>query len=105
MLRLAFGFFNPNHAAAMICAMMPFCWAWRRCAWIGWVLSVALVVALAATQSRTGLLVAGAEAVAWWWKRGMSGDAGTRRPRSLKVLAFVGLIALAAAWWMASRVQ
>ena len=102
MLRLAFGFFNPNHAAAMICAMMPFCWAWRRCAWIGWVLSVALVVALAATQSRTGLLVAGAEAVAWWWKRG---NAGTRRPRSLKVLAFVGLIALAAAWWMVPRMS
>ena len=26
--RLAFGFYNPNHAAAMICALFPFCWGW-----------------------------------------------------------------------------
>ena len=26
--RHAFGFANPNHAAAAICAMFPFCWGW-----------------------------------------------------------------------------
>lgn len=76
--RMAFGFANPNHAAAMICAVMPFCWAWRRARWVGWLLSAALVVALAATQSRTGLLVAGAEAVAWLAVRG-SGANESRR--------------------------
>ena len=105
MERVAYGFWNPNHTAAMICAVLPLCSGWRRARWVGWSLSAALAVALAATQSRTGLLVAGAEAVAWWWKREMSGDAGTRRPRPLKVLAFVGLIALAAVWWMAPRMS
>lgn len=104
MGRIAFGFLNPNHAAAMICAVLPLCWGWRRARRVGWLLSAALAVALAATQSRTGLLVAGTEA-AWWWMRGMSGDAGTRRPRPLKVLAVVGLIALAAVWWMAPRMS
>ena len=33
--RLSFGYQNPNHAAALICALMPLCWGWRRCAWIG----------------------------------------------------------------------
>ena len=28
--RLSFGFANPNHAAAAICALFPFCWRWRR---------------------------------------------------------------------------
>ena len=89
----------------MLCAWLPLCWHWGRGGWIGKLLVGVLFVMLLLTQSRTGLLVAGAEAVAWWWKRGMSGDAGTRRPRPLKVLAFVGLIALAAVWWMAPRMS
>lgn len=103
--RLSFGFQNPNHAAAMLCAWLPLCWHWGRGGWIGKILVGVLFVMLLLTQSRTGLLVAGAEAVAWWWMRGMSGDAGTRRPRPLKVLAFVGLVAVAAVWWMAPRMS
>ena len=89
----------------MLCAWLPLCWHWGRGGWIGKLLVGVLFVMLLLTQSRTGLLVAGAEAAAWWWMRGMSGDAGTRRPRPLKVLAFVGLIALAAVWWMAPRMS
>ena len=29
IVRLGFGFANPNHAAAAICALFPFCWGWR----------------------------------------------------------------------------
>lgn len=28
VVRQGFGFANPNHAAAAICAMFPFCWGW-----------------------------------------------------------------------------
>ena len=27
IVRQGFGFYNPNHAAALICALLPFCWA------------------------------------------------------------------------------
>ena len=43
--RLSFGFGNPNHAAALACALLPLCWGWRRTAWIGRTLSVALFAA------------------------------------------------------------
>ena len=26
IVRQGFGFYNPNHAAALICAIFPFCW-------------------------------------------------------------------------------
>ena len=44
----------------MLCAWLPLFrgWRWAKC---GELLSVVLVVALLATQSRTGLLVAGLE--------------------------------------------
>ena len=28
LVRQGFGFANPNHAAAAICAAFPFCWGW-----------------------------------------------------------------------------
>ena len=28
VVRQGFGFANPNHAAAAICAAFPFCWGW-----------------------------------------------------------------------------
>ena len=62
--RLAFGFHNPNHAAALACALLPLCWGWRR--WLGRLLSLALFLALLTTQSRTGLVVALSEAATWW---------------------------------------
>ena len=81
-VRFGFGFANPNHAAAMICAVAPFLWGW----WIGkverrgggrrwrfavpFVLNAALCVMLAMTYSRTGLVVLALEAAAWWgWRR------------------------------------
>ena len=63
--RLSFGFHNPNHAAALACALLPPCWGWRRVAWAGRTLSVALFAAILLTQSRTGILVAALEWVAW----------------------------------------
>ena len=33
--RLTFGFHNPNHAAALVCALLPLCLGWRRAAWAG----------------------------------------------------------------------
>ena len=33
--RLTFGFHNPNHAAALVCALLPLCFGWRRAAWAG----------------------------------------------------------------------
>ena len=45
--RLSFGFHNPNHAAALACALLPPCWGWRRVAWAGRTLSVALFAAVA----------------------------------------------------------
>ena len=27
--RFAFGFHNPNHAAALVCALLPLCLGWR----------------------------------------------------------------------------
>ena len=35
MDRLSFGFHNPNHAAALACALLPLCLGWRRAAWVG----------------------------------------------------------------------
>ena len=65
LVRMGFGFFNPNHAAAAICALFPFCWGWRgRWHWAGRLVGVALCVMLAMTYSRTGALVLVCEIVA-----------------------------------------
>ena len=64
-MRMGFGFFNPNHAAALICAVIPFCWGWRgRWHWAGRLIGAALCVMLAMTYSRTGVLVLVCEIVA-----------------------------------------
>ncbi len=69
LVRQSFGFANPNHAAAAICALFPFCWGWGgaagvralpcRCAWrwAGRIACVALCVMLAMTYSRTGTVL------------------------------------------------
>ena len=67
--RLTFGFHNPNHAAALACALLPLCLGWRRVAWAGRSLAALLFVALLLTQSRTGLIVAALEWAAWWAMR------------------------------------
>ena len=57
IVRHGFGFYNPNYAAALICAAFPFLLGWRRRPWIGILLAAALLVPLALTFSRTGLAV------------------------------------------------
>ncbi len=69
IVRHGFGFYNPNHAAAFICALMPFVWAagFRGKHWPVRVTAVAITVllciALAMTFSRTGLMVVILQAV------------------------------------------
>ncbi len=70
VVRQGFGFANPNHAAAAICALFPFCWGWGgRWRWAGRIVGVALCVMLAMTYSRTGFVVLAIEAAALWLLR------------------------------------
>ena len=76
IVRQAFGFGNPNHAAALICALIPLCWGWKKYAQFGYALSILLIVPLAMTFSRTGAIVLAFEFVAYLllshrnlWKR------------------------------------
>jgi len=67
VVRQGFGFANPNHAAAAICAAFPFCWGWRgRWRWVGRLIGAALCVMLAMTYSRTGFVVLVIEAAMLW---------------------------------------
>ena len=100
--RLAFGFHNPNHAAALVCALLPLCWGWRRAAWAGRALALALFAAVLLTQSRTGLLVAGLEGAAWWRLR--KGRFRVSHLGSHKLAAAgIAALAVAALWWMWPR--
>ena len=96
-LRQSLGFGNPNHAAALICAFMPFCWGWRRCAWLGRIAFAALCVMLALTQSRTGLVLMAIEAIAMSKCKGES----EKRKMAGFGLAFLGVAV--AVWWMWPR--
>ena len=71
--RFSFGFHNPNHAAALVCALLPLYFGWRRAVWIGRGLAAALFAMFLLTQSRTGLLVAVLEWMAWWVMRRENG--------------------------------
>ena len=52
VVRQGFGFANPNHAAAAICAAFPFCGGWGgKWRWAGWLVGVVLCVMLAMTYS------------------------------------------------------
>lgn len=69
-VRYGFGFYNPNHAAAFICAILPFAWIalFQRACWqkiLGGLLSIILIFALAFTYSRAGVLVFILEALAF----------------------------------------
>lgn len=89
-VRMGFGFCNPNHAAAFICAAMPFLWGWRRWRAFSVVASIGLLAMLAMTYSRTGFAVLAFEAVAW--------AALTRRVKWLHVLSAVAVFAVLAVW-------
>ena len=70
LVRYGFGFYNPNHAAAFICAILPFVWIllFQKACWqkiLGGLLSIILVFALAFTYSRAGVLVFILEALAF----------------------------------------
>lgn len=76
IVRQGFGFYNPNHAAALFCALFPLVWAawfrWRNAAAraLAGIAALVLIAALAATMSRTGLGVLAAEmAVLALWSR------------------------------------
>lgn len=113
-VRQGFGFANPNHAAAMICALLPFFLGWRRHPWLGSLLSAGLFLALLLAQSRTGLLVAATEMAAWRLMR--IKDAGrttekafSARPARFRwwhclggVVVLLGVFALTV-WWMGPR--
>lgn len=70
LVRYGFGFYNPNHAAAFICAILPFAWLaflqkayWQKI--LGGLISVILILALAFTYSRAGVIVFILEALAF----------------------------------------
>lgn len=126
LVRQGFGFENPNHAAAAICALFPFCWGWRgRWRWAGWLVGVLLCVMLAMTYSWTGMAVLAIEAAMLWRGRkillpGMVGHAetcrtSTRSARSTWLKKMQGrgglvtssavavAVAAIALWWMWPR--
>ena len=57
IVRLGFGFYNPNHAAALLCALFPFMWGWKKYALLGWGGTILLAIPLCLTYSRTGVAV------------------------------------------------
>ena len=101
LVRHGFGFYNPNHAAALICALAPFCWGWcGKWRLAGYGAFAALCAALALTYSRAGVAVLAAEMVAWGViKRRNGGLRASRLAIALAVAAFVIV-----AWWMRSRI-
>ena len=111
VVRMGFGFFNPNHAAAAICALFPFCWGWRgRWRWVGRLIGAALCVMLAMTYSRTGFVVLVIEAAVLWWRGalGLAHPTSVRGRRWNAVPTIWGIIlavcsACFAAWWMWPR--
>ena len=71
MVRYGFGFDNPNHAAALICMIIPLLWHWRSSMHNFWLKVIvflpeaALYTALVFTYSRTGFFVLIIEAILW----------------------------------------
>ncbi len=102
-VRWGFGFHNPNHAAAVICALLPFVWGLGRAGarvsrWVAavrWIVTGALFAALALTYSRTGFAVAALEALAW---AGLTGGIGRdkRGPSRWGLFIVLGLLVVAA---------
>ena len=119
--RLSFGFHNPNHAAALACALLPLCWGWRRGAWLGRIIATTLFIAIVLTQSRTGLIVAALQWATWWSLRSENGGSqildfrrrmGFRsewtvlRSRSLALLGKLAVVAITVGvslWWVWPR--
>lgn len=108
-LRHAFGFHNPNHAAALACALLPLLYGWRRSAWVAHIIAIALFAAILLTRSRTGVAVAALEWMAWLCLRPRrraavcAGPAPQRSPLWVRTLAVAAVVAVAA-WWMWPRI-
>ena len=108
VVRQGFGFANPNHAAAAICALFSFCGGWGgKWRWAGWLVGVALCVMLAMTYSRTGILLMAIEAIALSEFKVESVKCKVRAaPRSdstilrFTLFIFTSLLVL---WWMWPR--
>jgi len=104
VVRQGFGFVNPNHAAAAICALFPFCWGWRgRWQWVGLASSIVLFIMLVMTYSRTGVVVFAVEATLLWWI--MSGESRRAHSVRLPIWGIILTVCLAsvAVWWMWPR--
>lgn len=93
LVRYGFGFYNPNHAAALICAVLPFVWLlflqpqfWKKL--FGFLLSAILVCALTMTYSRSGIVVLALEAVAFL---------AATRFKSWKPFAILGVVVVGVA--------
>ena len=96
LVRYGFGFYNPNHAAALFCFIMPFLWGWKRLTWLGYLLSALLLIPLSMTFSRTGLLVLVLEFFAFYFLSG-------RKNLKLLLAGIAVLILCAGIWGVLSR--
>ena len=96
LVRYGFGFYNPNHAAALICFIMPFLWGWKRLTWLGYLLSALLLIPLAMTFSRTGVIVLVLELFAFYLLSG-------RKNLKLLLTGFTILILCTGIWGELSR--
>jgi len=96
LVRYGFGFYNPNHAAALICFIMPFLWGWKRLTWLGYLLSTLLLIPLAMTFSRTGVIVLVLELFAFYLLSG-------RKNLKLLLAGIAVLILCAGIWGVLSR--
>ena len=96
LVRYGFGFYNPNHAAALICFIMPFLWGWKRLTWLGYLLSALLLIPLSMTFSRTGVIVLVLELFAFYLLSG-------RKNLKLLLAGIAVLILCAGIWGVLSR--
>ena len=99
MVRWGFGFYNPNHAAALFAALLPFLWAaWERfprpvCRIPIAVATLLTFTALALTFSRTGAVVAVLELILYFGCRKCSAATLGRGAVLLVLLLFAFLVA------------
>ena len=103
-VRCGWGFANPNHAAAAICALFPFCWGWGgKWRWMGLAARIALCVMLAMTYSRTGVVVFAIETALLWWI--ISCESRRAHSVRLPIWGFILTVCLAsvAVWWLWPR--